>query len=209
MPAVVVGDVFQVTFNGKIFGQRIMLTHYYSVFTNDNGRNEIEAADLIMAAVKAGGSDDIETPYCEALAVGYTCDEIWCQKVWPDRYRRRQIAATEVGSAAATEVCNLHAGVTLFTAFSGRDQQATKHIGPIASDTVHVSDGLLTVDGKALITAVAIALTEDLALDASGFLLDPCIFHGFGAVPRFNNVEGYVVHDEVRSSGRRVVGRGI
>jgi len=207
--AVIAGDVFQVTFKGSIFEQIIMLTHHLAVAQNDNNLTEQACSDLILAAVKSGGSDDIEGPYAMCLNTSYICEEIWCQKIWPDRFRKRQTAGTEPGQAGAAEVSNLHAAITLQTDFSGRDQQATKQIGPIFTGTTHISDGKLTPAYVSLLEDLGNALIEDLALDTAGFLLDPCVFHGFGATPRFNIVTSFKVHPEIRNSYRRVVGRGI
>lgn len=207
--AVAAGDVFLVTINGTCFSQRIMLTLFYAVLNNATPLNEEEASNALANALKSGGAEDIETPYTACLNTSYTCTTVWAQKVYPTRYRRVEQAGTEVGSAGTAEVSNLHGAITLQTIFSARNQQASKHIGPISTATTLISDGVLLPAYKAIFQTLADKLIDDLSLDAGNFTLTPCIFHPFGSSPRFNAVVQYTIQDAVRVSRRRTVGLGI
>jgi len=209
MAAVALGDVFLVTINGRLFAQRIMLTHHYLVTSADGVSNEQDFGNAILDLIKSGGDIDIEGAYCSCLQTGYACDSLWAQKIRVGRFRRTEVSGSEPGQLTAGEVTTVAASLIMQTAASGRNQQAVKKVGPLPTTADYVSDGVLTNTMIIALAGLGTALKANLELPFSMGVLKPCIYHGEVPFPAPDVITQFAVAETARSNGRRVVGRGI
>lgn len=205
-----VGDIYQVSAAGTIFGQRVLLTQNYIIVAQDASApdNVVSTSlNLKVSGVAVLGGDVLESKYLALLPPEYTLDFWQAQKVYPIRQAYRRLARAVAGThAASTEATNQAAVITLRTDTAGRSQIANKHIGPIPQDVAVQDSGLLTAAYKALMTTFANALLEqiDLDIDLNTVSLYPCIYH-VGEVPTSSPLTNHVIGDTVRVMRRRTV----
>lgn len=207
--AVAVNDLFLVTVNGLAYNQRIMLTLGYRVADAVGSHTEQEVSEALAAALAAGGTADIVTPYTECLSTATVLTDVWAQKIEPNRFRRYNAPAGLSGQGGPSDATNLAAVLTLQTALSGRSQQANKHIGPIPQGPDWTTEGVLTTDFKILLAALGDALVDTVAVLTGDIVLIPCIIHGPGAPLPSTDIITYAVQDTIRVMRRRTVGLGI
>jgi len=200
-----VGDIVLVSWRGLCFGQRIILTHTYRVSVAPDPESTVwQNLDSIIDAVDVGGAADITTNYLALLPAAYGLNEIRAQRVYPIRSAYFSKAkAEEGGHAGAATVANDAAAVTLRTDYAGRNQIATKHIGPVP-DAASAS-GLIVTAYKTLLTAFATDLLLTPAFGTTGSLI-PIIYHR--ATNGHSDVVSYRLGDQSRTQRRRTVGVG-
>jgi len=204
------GDIYLVTFNGTIHGQRTILTHHYALTTLGLAATDTAVREAILDAVKDGGPFEIEDKLGACLSSDWSCQSIWCQKVFPTRLRRGEEAGIEVGDLPPVEITQLTAAVTLVTDKAGRDQQSTKKIGPIPTTVDYVSNGILTPAMVTLLDAVGAAMSANLSILDDTIIMKPCIFHGPPPFdPIYDVLTDWRVGREARILGRRGVGKGV
>jgi len=208
--SVAANDIFQVTAVGQCFGQLIMLTHYYAVTATGGGISEATASNELIDKIRAGGggADVWETAYTNVLATEYTLDYWRAQKIAPVRYvgaiQNRGIAGTS-GHGALT--ANTQGSVTFRTVLSGRDQVATKHVGPLGNTATVMEGGLLKAATQAALVTLATAMRQVIVITAGGTTFEPCIFHK--APPgSYTLINSALVGDTTRVQRRRTVGLG-
>jgi len=204
-----VNDILLVTIGGQCFNQRILFTQTYRVetapSTPTSGLNYAAAA---IAKLRLTGTHDLVGPYLNCMCEDYTANFIRAQIIKPVRSRFSQLNFTAPGGSGTAITSNLAATVTLNTLLSGRDQTATKHVGPIATeDSVAglVTNSLLSnldLLGDTLIAAVTAVVT--------GSDLVPCIWHSTIPGPTIfsTDVNSYTLGTTTRVMRRRTVGRG-
>jgi hypothetical protein len=185
-----------------------MFTQTYKVVTAPTGTapNYSALADVITG-VNVGGSGDLVTKYLACLPPQYTLDEIRAQWISPVRTAYRSgIPLLTIGqNAAAATVANDAAALTLRTTAPGRDQVATKHIGPVP-DSVS-SGGLLVNAYKNTLGDFGDAILQGIIAPGNGMALLACIWHR--ATQTSDVVQSHVVGIQSRVQRRRTVGVGI
>jgi len=209
VPEVHVNDIYQLTFSGRCFGQRIMLTHHYIVEETPAGLQVAQACSELIDGVRAGagGDDLIDSDYRACLPPQYTLEHIVAQSVLP-RYRRAVYVSGSIGAHAAdTETANQAAVITLQSDFAGRDQVSNKHIGPIPQDVTVQDEGNLTVAYKTLLDTLMVGLLSAVTQIGGTLVFKPVIFHSTGVVNHDILSAGYV-QETIRVMRRRTVGQG-
>ncbi len=204
--ALAVNDIILTTIRGTCFGQRIIFTMTWFVseaFESDTTRLDLlRIAEVIAAPVPAA----LLTKYLACLPADYTANEIRVQRLRPTRsaYSVLSLAGRFGTHAEVATVANDSAALTLRTPFAGRDQVATKHIGPIP-DAVS-SEGLLTDGYKAILNTLGQELSEPVIPVLPGGEITPCIFNrnANAAV----EVVQFAIGDQSRVQRRRTVGLG-
>ena len=143
-------DIVRVDYRGTCYGQRIILTTSYRVSVAFTAGGTISSdLGLILSTLGPGGVNDIPIVYLPCLQNAYTLDEMRAQVIAPVRsaYRSILFVADNAGTGGAGTVANDSAAITLRGPLSGRQNVATKHIGPVP-DSVS-ANGLLTNAYKA------------------------------------------------------------
>jgi len=205
-----VGDIYQVSARGTVFGQRILFTTNYIITAQDASVPDNILSTALALAVSdfpVTGSDLLESVYLALLPPEYTLAAWRAQKVDPLRQAYREAAVNNAGTHAnSTETANQAAVITLRTDTAGRSQIASKHIGPIPQDVAVQDSGLLTVAYKGLMEDFASALLQTIALAPGGTNVElfPCIHH-VGGAPASSPLTNYVIGDTVRVMRRRTV----
>jgi len=207
--AVAANDIFAVAAIGQYEGQRIMLTHTYTVLSVTGSIGELSFTTSVLDALRgAGGGDKYETLYRDCLPPQYTLLRWVAQKVRPTRFQYQIVTRNVAGlHAADTETGNLAAAVTFRTVLAGRSEVGTKHIGPLPMDVSVTDNGLLTAAYKAKLELLAQAMETNIVMAGVGTLA-PCIQH---PVPpgSYTLIFNHVIGDTVNVMRRRTVGRGI
>src|SRR4026207_2159038 len=100
--AVALNDLFNVQIRGTVFGQRVMLTHWYAL-SNIVGAppSELTASLALGNELIVGGSADLVSPYAACLPPDYTFDSLRVQKVAPVRFRFVNAAIVGTGTHAS------------------------------------------------------------------------------------------------------------
>lgn len=202
-------SVISVNFDGRANGQQILLTTHWRLSV-DGGATDPDMDELFTAVdtfwrTPATGLYDT---YAGCLNVTTTVPLVWFQAIHPTRYVRVPFPGPATGLVVEGELPqNVAAVCTLQTDAAGRTEVANKHIGGIP-DTF-VTDGLITVAGKAAINSLAASLktTQTVTIGAFDYDLVPLIFHR--ANPALSPVitRGYA-QDTSRVMRRRTVGQG-
>jgi len=201
-----VGDIFQVSFKGSIFGTRILLVHHYRASTVPAGLGVIDATEELLDGVRAGvgGDDLLETDYLACLPPEYALDQIVAQLV-SSRYRRLVYNAGTTGThAASTEASNQAAVITLQTDNAGRSQISNKHIGPLPQDVSVQDEGELTVAYKTILGTLLVGLLTPVSQIGGTLIFDPVIWHK-NEVVNFSMLSAGYVQDTLRTMRRRTL----
>lgn len=202
------GDIVQVSFRGRCFGQRILLVRHYKLF-GDAPVGQSTRTDLqnINTAVAAAGVNDIMTPYLACLPPQYTLESIRSQRI-----RNLRTAYEDLGTpgAVGTNVNNAtvacdSAGIILRTFEAGRGERGTAKIGP-APDGASAA-GLITAAYQALLSALGSKLvTAFVPVGWGGTLVTPVLFQVSTNTSRI--LQTFLIPTDSRVMNRRVVGRG-
>lgn len=200
-----VGDVILVSWRGLCFNQRIILTHTYKVVTApDPETSVVHNLSALADALDTGGTQDVTTSYLACLPPQYRLTQVRAQRIYP--IRSAYVAKTKdlpgTHEAPAT-VANDAAALTLRTDYSGRNQIATKHIGPIPDDVS--ASGLLIAAYKALLVTLGTKLLVTAEFAATGSA-NPGIYHR--ATNGFDTCWTAIIGDQSRTQRRRTVGVG-
>lgn len=204
------GNVVLVSFRGSCFNQRIILTHTYVVegtgdptvpITNDYAE--------IAAQLEGGGGVDVETPYRALLPEEYSLETLRVQMISPIRLAFQDTSylntpGTNVGDASAA---NRSVAITFRTQLAGRNQIATKHIGPVPDAAG--TNGVVQNAYLQLMDNLAAALLSTFNIPVIGgatVSLRPCIFHR--ATGSTTPLVGYTNGNTLRVQRRRTVNVG-
>lgn len=202
---VLLNDKVLVTFKGRSYGQRILLTLWYECIRAAPGGESLNLSmQKLRSLIKAGGAFDIETPYMKVLGNDYTLLEIKTQVIAPTRAIYFTQAITNVGNGGDQSVANDSAALTLRCDLAGRKFVGTKHIGPVP-DGASVS-GLLTVGYKADLSNLGDALVLPLTPLAPDAQYRPILFHRADLTS--SPVTSFAIGDQSRVQRRRTVGLG-
>lgn len=201
-------DIILVTFFGSVFNQLVMLTHHYKIFSIVGEINILDVQDDVLAAVKAGGGFDIETPYTGCLTGAYSCTKIRAQRVYPSRARFSETPGTLSGTLGAAQVTNVSGAIELFTESAGRSQLATKHIGPMDPSPDSTSSGTWDLLAINALAGLRDQLLEPITVALGNVDLLPVIFHRGAVSPKFDTITDGTVQDTVRVQRTRTVGHG-
>lgn len=200
-------DVVQVTWIGSCFQQRILLTHTFVILGDYNAATSV-TQDLndILNNIRIGGAFDKTTSYLACLPPQYALDAMRAQRIRAVRssYVQQVVAAAPGTWAGAATVANDSAAITLRTANAGRNQRATKHIGPVADNMS--AAGLLVVAAAPPLTSLGNALIQAFAPVGSGSVVTPVIFHR--ASNTWDVTDRFILGDQSRTQRRRTVGLG-
>lgn len=204
--AVAPNDLFLLQAFGTCFNQRIMLTHWYYVGSVPGTAFEAQAANDLIDQVRAGGGgDQWETDYRNVLPPDYVLNEWRCQKVAPVRYRVQRQTRNVAGlHADSTEATNQAATISFTTLLAGRDQIATKHIGPIPQGAAVQVNGEVNGAYKTLLGTLAFEMLQPIVGPVTGAVFIPCIAHKtpFGS---FTQIVQHQEGDTLRTMRRRTV----
>lgn len=201
-----VGDIVQALVIGRCYNQRILLSQTFRV-TQAGPPEQTAALQLqqLNSALAAPGDDNFRARYLDCLSTDYTMLAIRSQTIHPVRVAYVQTAAVHLGAGGVGTVANDSAALTLRTATAGRDQVATKHIGPIPDDA-SVS-GVLTVSMQERLNLLGSVMTVPIQIAPAGLTFTPVIFHK--ATGTHNTITTHIVGEQSRVQRRRTVGLGI
>lgn len=213
LPAI--GDLLLVTFRGTIFNQRVMNTFWYSIRTlNVTNTPTIETVATQINA-QIGLTTAWLTAYKAVLPEFYSIDELWVQRVFPQRIMKEVFVIAENGSHAAEGICcNLQASIMRRT-----EVAEPGNVGGVRICMPDIStagdQGGLTVLYKGLLTAFAAKMDDVLTL-AVGTTVEPVLPTRLPPVPPAKqgvidgsrDIDRITVMDTVRTLSRRTVGRG-
>ena len=199
------GDIVQTTVVGRCYSQRILLSLMWRVSQAGPPEESVNVQlGQLFDAIKVGGTHDKMTAYLDCLQTDYQMLGLRNQVVRPVRTAYRFDESVHLGTGGAGTVANDSAALTLRTAVAGRNQVATKHIGPIADGSS--LDGRLTLAFRAKVATLGALLTQEVQIAVGGLTFTPVIFHR--STNTFNVIETYVVGEQSRVQRRRTVGLG-
>lgn len=200
-------DNVLVSWRGLCFGQRIILTNWYTV-VGDLNPLTTTAQDLanILNVIAPAGADDKTTRYLACLPPQYSLTEMRAQLISPQRsaYVPVAFAATPGTNANAATVANDSAAITIRTPFAGRNFRGTKHIGPIPDGAS--ANGLLTPAFRVLLSNLGTALIEAITPAGAGGFLANVVYNQGTQVGTFTT--NFLLGDQSRVIRRRTVGVG-
>lgn len=197
-----------VSFYGRCFGQRIILTHHYDL-NLIGGPIEViynDAMEQVIDQVESAGGSDIVTALRDCLPAQWRLEEIRAQVIWPLRYVivSRAYDLPGVNAAAAT-VANDSAALTFRTERAGRRFVGTKHLGPVPDGAS--AAGLLTANYITTVNALGTVMMNPVVTTDGPLDWRPCIYNRDQPIgsPR---IESFIVGRQSRVQRRRTVGLG-
>jgi len=203
--AAIAGDKALVSFMGRCFGQRIILTLWYRYQGDTLGTSRTQDMLDLIAELLPAGTVDVQTDYMKVLGGDFKLEEVRAQFIAPTRYAYVAVATPGViGLGGAATVANDSAALTLRSELGGRDQTATKHVGPIPDN--FSDEGLLTPAATTKLTALAVKLTTQVTLGAGPEKWIPIIYHK--ATQTSTSVIAARIGAQSRVQRRRTVGLG-
>lgn len=200
------GDLIQISWRGKSFGQNVLMVRNYRVSgtgaaSQPTGQTLAQIIDTVEAAGTWGGT----AQYLACLSNQYSLSEIRAQVVRPDRSAFVARSYVDVfGNAGASPLSNTTAAITMRTANAGRNQVSTVKIGPIPA--AFVASGELTPAARVQLNSMRDWLAFSITADVTGIVLAPIIWHAPGLT--FDAIIGGTLQPQARVMVRRTVGRG-
>lgn len=211
MPDAFAGQIYEVSAVGSWVGQRILFSQTYILDTIDAGVDSGLASETLMKYIRGGvgGLDLYEALYLDCLPAQYQLVKWRTQITYPVRLVGYEFNRGVNGANVEdTETGNQAAALTFRTAFAGRNQVATKHIGPLPQGPLTQDDGMLTVAYKALVAALGAAMLNAIADLPTNAVWTPVIDHGPIPAPPPTPIESYVVGETIRTQRRRTLRLG-
>lgn len=199
-------DIIQLTYFGRCFNQRIMLTHFYRYAGDTSDGTYAADLDDMIDQASFGGAWGLGDAYMACLPPQYAMEEMRAQVIAPGRQvyvgaATPGVVGTHVSNAT---VANDAAALTLRGPLARRSEIATKHIGP-APDNVSAA-GLLTGGYVALMTSLANSLSTIRVGFMPGSTLTPIIYHRGSKTASI--IFGIRIGAQSRVQRRRTVGLG-
>lgn len=213
MANVALNDIMLLTISGTIFQQRFMLTHTYACTAVTGVQPPLTAQGDLADKVKAGGTLDIVNPYVQCLSTNAHVDRLTTQILSSERMRATKVPQDADGEAGSSNVTNLATGLTFVTQKSGRNQIATKHIGPLAEGTGQalIDGGMLTDTYKGELEDLGVAMLSAPQTNTNNVTWTPCIVHRnpeTGAIVGHTVIDNFFLRGIVSSQRTRTVGKG-
>lgn len=206
-----VGDIWELRVKGFVFAQQTISVFHYRVQTVPGGTDAITLSTAINTAVQAAGG--VAAAMVPVLPSTYSGDQTENQRIFPKNQRTVIVSSNwaVAGTAGAADTANIAQVVTRRTSFAGRSQVSDIHI-PVGTVPACITAGLLTAGQKALLTAWAPQVYQNLVLLAGTVSLTPVIYHR-GVDPIsfsvWDEITGFKVQTQVRTMRRRNIGIGI
>lgn len=200
-------DIVQVSWRGRIFGQRVLMVRNYLILGDYNAATTVaQDLDDIKAQLGPAGAFDATTAYLACLPPEYSLLELRTQRLKAVRSAMRStvFAATVGTNANSATVPSDSGAITFRTALAGPTQVSVVKIGPMP-DAASVA-GFLTAAQLALHGALATKLLVNFTPAGSGSVVVPIVVGKTLAAP--SALTSAVPEVTSRVITRRTVGRG-
>lgn len=203
------GDIYLVTINGLLFGQRTMTTFQYRV-ASLLGAGPWTVQDVYVnledRLLQAGG---LVPDYAACCPIEWTYQSTWIQRISPNRVIKYvttdALVAAKTGN---TTVSNLQASITRRSEFANRAGVGGIRV-PLASD--QVLDGIIIEPLLVKLDNLAQEMLVTYTM-AGVAALEPVLYSPPKGDPPIGHLEpvyqAFVQH-QARTINRRTVGRGI
>lgn len=208
-PNVNEGDLFLMTFAGRVFGQRVINTFGWEV---DEVTGAVQPADLFSNSFFADAEFvSFKNTFLDCLPDPYVLEEVWLQRVFPSRIRKAILEVGETGNISARALNQSQATISRHGVTAAR--WANGGIRLVMPEGIDYSDdGLITNPHKTTLQALAAQMEDPIELNVAGTFYDliPVIISKSptpGALFGVEIVETNV-QDQLRTQRTRVVGRG-
>lgn len=169
-------DIVQLSWRGRIFGQRILMVRNYLIVGDYNVATSIaQDLDDIKQQLAPAGAFDATTAYLACLPPEYKLEELRAQRLKAVRSAMRStvfVAAPGTNANSAT-VPSDSAAITFRTDLAGRSQISTVKVGPLP-DAASAA-GFLTAPQLALHSTLATKLLTQFTPAGSGSVVAPVV----------------------------------
>jgi hypothetical protein len=200
-----VGQIYRVTFDLTMFGQKLMNTFSYRLKTI-GAEADSDALGTAMDTVLSAGLN-LQSKYLAIVSPQVTLANTWIQLIYPSRVRKQIFLKGIAGAAAGTsQTANVAVSVERFGGLANRHNVGRVQI-PACDDAGHISNGVISgVLYLADINTFATQMKQSITtLGAS--VLEPVLVPRAGG-PTFQLISGTIVQSTVRVMRRRTVGVG-
>jgi hypothetical protein len=200
------GDVVNVTFMGKLFGQRVMNTlHFYCNPTAWVTTDLIGGYNAILDKLQVANKTQDKLLAC--CTPDYSLDFLRAQVISPARkvYHDRVVGAVGTHTGACT-VPNTAAAIELKTLFA--DKPSHRNLFIPAPPTSGITEGVFTFAYMGVLETLADELLVILTPTGTGEVW-PVVYTPSSVVNKTRPLATRVVMPEARVLTRRTVGRGI
>jgi hypothetical protein len=203
------GDIIELTFWGRCFGQRILLTHHYRWEGTSNPAIPTSTSlTELLALVKDGGTSDIVSYYKSVLGLPYTYEFTRAQVIDPVRsaYVSDNADAGPALNPGTTNVGNQTLVLTFRTEGAGKKQRGNKHIGPIP--VTGFTNGMIANAFVPLMDDLGSQMLKRITSATPPGEYAPIIYHGKNDNPGYTAITNYIIQTTARVQRRRTVGLG-
>jgi hypothetical protein len=202
-------SILEVGIRGRANSQVLLTILHYRVSVVAGTSDTIQEQVNFLNAINATGANSLVNPYLAAVSNQYTMDEITAQFVAATRLRRStQVVGTAGSLAGNVNAQNVAAVITKRTAFGGRKQLGSVHLGGLPDSSFVL--GMVSAAQLALMTTLATALNQTVTPVVGAGSYVPVLWHRNDAVqPSSDRVTDHTPQTTLRVMRRRTVGLGI
>lgn len=208
-PDVQSGDIFLLTFAGRVYGQRVINTFGWQISDVTGAEKPTDQftntffADAEYLAFRA--------EFLACLPDDYILEEAWFQRLWTQRVRKAIQEVNLPGDIDARALNQSQASISRHGVVAARWNNGGVRLVMPEGDGFSVN-GLITAGHKATLQGFAAMMEDPMELNVGGtfYDLDPVIIHRnptTGSLSATKVVETNV-QDQLRTQRTRVVGRG-
>jgi hypothetical protein len=200
------GDIIDVTFVGRLYGQQVLNTLHYEANATGwyNPILELGYNDIATKIQEAGGVRD---KFVACISADYSLEKIRCQVISPLRKGYMDFVDGTVGTlATAANVPNIAANIELRNLAVDKPSFRSFWIPGVPSDVY--TSGLLDPTYVGHMDTLAAKLIGTLTVGGGSTLIPVC-FTRAAVTTKSRQITFYNLHNEVRVLTRRTVGRGI
>lgn len=201
--------ILLLTFKGTCYGQRIMNTFGYQVFSVTGA---VQPADAFYQAFFADADyADFQDDYLACLPSDYTLDEAWLQYLFPFRIRKAVLEVNLPGDILAPALVQSQASISRHAIEASRRSNGGVRL-LMPEGALYSANGLISAGHKVTLDTFAQEMDNEINITVNGtaYLLKPVIIHPGNTPGVFSATEVVATNtqDQLRTMRRRVVGRG-
>lgn len=198
------GDLYQVTFSGKLYNQHILTTFGYKLIGVTGPVTYEVATDELKAKLVA--VNGLEDKFLAVCPNDYTLEEIWIQRIYTPRLYRRSWTQFLAGQRPNPALMS-----NLAMSIERRGEAATRSaVGrvqvPVSAHVSDVSNGAISVGLASAAGAFGLEMIQPIATTTGTITWNAHILNASAGVS--TPITAYKVQTVVRTMHRRTVGLG-
>lgn len=203
------GDIMQLTYEGRLCGQQVMTRYDYRIDAIAGVPEPLGDFWAALSAIVNTAVTGLFPKYRAAMPTNWSEFAQIYQRIYPTRSPAATTTQVAIGALAPSQAPNTCSAIVKYTDFVGRRgrgswRMPTPDIGAVATN------GIFNAPYVALLAAVAGAgiTPHTFLVNTSTYTITPVLVHGPNIVPVATALVGFGVKTTTRVQQRRTVGVG-